>query len=173
MEEDEQLRSFMLLMTYLLLKRRRDINNANIQRRNEIQRRIRHRYYFFQRQRRMLMVSLHFTRQFCCNLLHIVCFIITAHWWCCSLHSSGPSTRYYLETKLTIPRYWHVLQYVLQFILRKIHKTIKSQYHHSLSHSAFPPPKKTWHFPVNFMFIASSRPYAAINAGEAPPPFIN
>lgn len=57
MEEDEQLRSFMFLMTYLLLKRWRDINNANVQRRNEIQRRIRHRQYFFQRQRRMLLVS--------------------------------------------------------------------------------------------------------------------
>lgn len=60
MEENEQLRSFMslmFLMTYLLLKRWRDINNANVQRRNEIQRRIRHRQYFFQRQRRMLLVS--------------------------------------------------------------------------------------------------------------------
>lgn len=35
-----------------------------------------------------------------------------------------------------------------------------------------PPPKKK-HFPVNFMFIASSRPYAVINVGEVPPPFIN
>lgn len=143
MEEDEQLRSFMLLMTYLLLKRRRDINNANIQRRNEIQRRIRHRYYFFQRQRRMLMVSLHFTRQFyCCNLWHILCLIITAHWWYSSLHSTGRSTRYYLQTKLTIPRYRHVLRRVLQFILMKIHKTIKSQFNHSLSHFTPPPPKK-------------------------------
>lgn len=56
MEEDEQLRSFLFLMTYLLLKRWRDISNANVQRRNEIQRRIRHRQYFFQRQRRMLLV---------------------------------------------------------------------------------------------------------------------
>ncbi|XP_042337149.1 drebrin-like protein A [Plectropomus leopardus] len=59
MEEEEQLRSFMFLMTYMLLKRRRDINNANIQRRNEIQRRIRHRQHFFQRQRRMLMGSVY------------------------------------------------------------------------------------------------------------------
>uniref|UniRef100_A0A4W6E1E7 DDE Tnp4 domain-containing protein n=1 Tax=Lates calcarifer TaxID=8187 RepID=A0A4W6E1E7_LATCA len=58
MEEEEQLRSFMFLLTYMLLKRRRDINNANIQRRNEIQRRIRHRQYFFQRQRRMLMMMI-------------------------------------------------------------------------------------------------------------------
>lgn len=57
MEEDEQLRSFMFLMTYLLLKRWRDISNANAQRRTEIQRRIRHRQYFFQRQRRMLLVG--------------------------------------------------------------------------------------------------------------------
>ena len=58
MEEGEQLRSLMFLMSYLLLKRRRDMDNANIQRRNEIQRRIRHRQYFFQRQRRMLMVGI-------------------------------------------------------------------------------------------------------------------
>lgn len=57
MVEEEELRSFTFLMTYLLLKRRRDVNNANVQRRNEIQRRIRHRQYFFQRQRRTLMVS--------------------------------------------------------------------------------------------------------------------
>ncbi|XP_029937606.1 protein ANTAGONIST OF LIKE HETEROCHROMATIN PROTEIN 1 [Myripristis murdjan] len=58
MEEEDTLRSLMFLMTYLLMKRRRDINNANIQRRNEIQRRIRHRQYFFQRQRRMLMMMI-------------------------------------------------------------------------------------------------------------------
>lgn len=56
-EEEERLRPFVFLMTYMLLKRRRDLNHADIQRRNEIQRRIRHRQYFFQRQRRMLMVS--------------------------------------------------------------------------------------------------------------------
>lgn len=58
MEEDEQLRSLMFLVTYLLLKRRRDINDANVQRRAEIQRRVRHRQYFFQRQRRMLMMMI-------------------------------------------------------------------------------------------------------------------
>ncbi|XP_071772065.2 uncharacterized protein LOC139924806 [Centroberyx gerrardi] len=58
MEEEDKLRSLMFLMTYMLLKRRRDINNANVQRRNEIQRRIRHRQYFFQRQRRMLMMMI-------------------------------------------------------------------------------------------------------------------
>ncbi|KAL3049449.1 hypothetical protein OYC64_008829 [Pagothenia borchgrevinki] len=58
MEEEEQLRPFMFLMTYMLLKRRRDLNNANTQRRGEIQRRIRHRQYFLQRQRRMLMMMI-------------------------------------------------------------------------------------------------------------------
>ncbi|XP_074548365.1 uncharacterized protein LOC141806643 [Halichoeres trimaculatus] len=59
MEEDEgPLRPFMFLMTYLLMKRRREINDANILRRNEVQRRIRHRQYFFQRQRRMIMMML-------------------------------------------------------------------------------------------------------------------
>ncbi|XP_028995729.2 uncharacterized protein LOC114848960 [Betta splendens] len=53
MEED-----VLFLMTYMLLKRRRDINNANMQRRNEIQTRIRHRQYFFQRQRRMLLMMI-------------------------------------------------------------------------------------------------------------------
>lgn len=58
MEEEERLRSLMFLVTYILLKRRRDISNADVQRRNEIQRRIRHRQYFFQRQRRMLMMMI-------------------------------------------------------------------------------------------------------------------
>ncbi|XP_029972875.1 protein ANTAGONIST OF LIKE HETEROCHROMATIN PROTEIN 1 [Salarias fasciatus] len=58
MEEGEQLRSLMLLVTYLLLKRRRDVNDASAQRRAEIQRRVRHRQYFFQRQRRMLMMMI-------------------------------------------------------------------------------------------------------------------
>nr|XP_040056249.1 protein ANTAGONIST OF LIKE HETEROCHROMATIN PROTEIN 1 [Gasterosteus aculeatus aculeatus] len=57
-EEEERLRPFVFLMTYMLLKRRRDLNHADIQRRNEIQRRIRHRQYFFQRQRRMLMMMM-------------------------------------------------------------------------------------------------------------------
>ncbi|XP_024122851.1 putative nuclease HARBI1 [Oryzias melastigma] len=56
MENDEQLRSMMFLLTYVLLKRRRDINNVSIHTRHEIQRRIRHRQYFLQRQRRMLMM---------------------------------------------------------------------------------------------------------------------
>ncbi|XP_056446445.1 uncharacterized protein LOC130382618 [Gadus chalcogrammus] len=56
MNEDNQLRSLMFTMTYMLMKRRRDVNNINIQRRNEIQRRVRHRQYFLQRQKRMLMM---------------------------------------------------------------------------------------------------------------------
>ena len=56
MNEDNRLRSLMFTMTYMLMKRRRDVNNINIQRRNEIQRRVRHRQYFLQRQKRMLMV---------------------------------------------------------------------------------------------------------------------
>ncbi|KAM8913571.1 uncharacterized protein AB9W97_002267 [Spinachia spinachia] len=58
MEGDELVRPFMFLMTYMLLKRRGDLNYANMQRRNEVQRRIRHRQYFFQRQRRMLMMMI-------------------------------------------------------------------------------------------------------------------
>ncbi|XP_041729143.1 uncharacterized protein LOC121560179 isoform X3 [Coregonus clupeaformis] len=56
MADEDKLRPLMFLMTYLLMKRRRDINNADTQRRNEVQRLIRHRQYFFQRQRRMLMM---------------------------------------------------------------------------------------------------------------------
>ncbi|XP_008397501.1 putative nuclease HARBI1 [Poecilia reticulata] len=57
-DEEEQQRSLMFLLSYMLLKRRRDLNHADIQRRDEIQRRIRHRQYFFQRQRRMLMMMI-------------------------------------------------------------------------------------------------------------------
>ncbi|XP_061897303.1 uncharacterized protein LOC133646192 [Entelurus aequoreus] len=58
MEDDERLRSFTFLMTYMLLKRRRDLNSADVERRNEIQRRVRQRQYFFQRQRRMMMMMI-------------------------------------------------------------------------------------------------------------------
>ncbi|XP_035022999.1 protein ANTAGONIST OF LIKE HETEROCHROMATIN PROTEIN 1 [Hippoglossus stenolepis] len=58
MAEEEQLLSLMFLLTYVLQKRRRDINDADVQRRSEIQRRIRHRQYFFQRQRRMLLMMI-------------------------------------------------------------------------------------------------------------------
>ncbi|KAF0044090.1 hypothetical protein F2P81_003248 [Scophthalmus maximus] len=58
MADEQQLRAFMFLMTYMLQKRRRDRNNADVQRRDEIQRRVRHRQYFFQRQRRMLMMMI-------------------------------------------------------------------------------------------------------------------
>ncbi|XP_061552402.1 putative nuclease HARBI1 isoform X1 [Phycodurus eques] len=57
-EDDERLRPLVFLMTYMLLKRRRDLNNTDVQRRNEIQRRLRQRQYFFQRQRRMMMMMM-------------------------------------------------------------------------------------------------------------------
>uniref|UniRef100_A0A8C7GI65 DDE Tnp4 domain-containing protein n=1 Tax=Oncorhynchus kisutch TaxID=8019 RepID=A0A8C7GI65_ONCKI len=56
MADEDKLQPLMFLMTYMLMKRRRDINNADTQRLNEVKRRIRHRQYFFQRQRRMLMM---------------------------------------------------------------------------------------------------------------------
>ncbi|KAJ8003739.1 hypothetical protein DPEC_G00151480 [Dallia pectoralis] len=56
MAGEDTLRPLMFLITYMLMKRRRDINNADTQRRNEVQRRIRHRQYFLQRQRRMLLM---------------------------------------------------------------------------------------------------------------------
>lgn len=48
----------MFLLTYALLKRRRDRTSADSQRRSEVQRRIRQRQYFLQRQRRMLMMTM-------------------------------------------------------------------------------------------------------------------
>ncbi|KAJ3613254.1 hypothetical protein NHX12_019504 [Muraenolepis orangiensis] len=56
MNEDDRVRTLMFTMTYMLMKRRRDVTNMDVQRRNEIQRRIRHRQYFLQRQKRMLMM---------------------------------------------------------------------------------------------------------------------
>ncbi|KAM9354101.1 uncharacterized protein KZ484_012284 [Pholidichthys leucotaenia] len=58
MEDEAQLRSLLFLMIYVLLKRRRDVGDAGVQRRGEIHRRIRHRQYFLQRQRRMLMMMI-------------------------------------------------------------------------------------------------------------------
>ncbi|XP_076837450.1 uncharacterized protein LOC143482801 [Brachyhypopomus gauderio] len=52
----EKLRSLMFTLTYMLMKRRRDLNDADVQRRHEVRRRSRHRQYFLQRQRRMLMM---------------------------------------------------------------------------------------------------------------------
>lgn len=58
MANEETLKSLMFTLSYMLMKRRRDINSAETQRRREVQRRVRHRQYFLQRQRRMLMVIL-------------------------------------------------------------------------------------------------------------------
>lgn len=57
MANEEALKSVMFTLSYMLMKRRRDMNNAETQRRREVQRRVRHRQYFLQRQRRMLMVT--------------------------------------------------------------------------------------------------------------------
>lgn len=56
MASEEALKSVLVTLSYMLMKRRRDINNAETQRRREVRRRVRHRQYFLQRQRRMLMV---------------------------------------------------------------------------------------------------------------------
>ncbi|XP_017351072.1 uncharacterized protein LOC108280525 [Ictalurus punctatus] len=56
MANEEALKSLMFTLSYMLMKRRRDINSAETQRRREVQRRVRHRQYFLQRQRRMLMM---------------------------------------------------------------------------------------------------------------------
>lgn len=58
MDSEEQLRSAMFLLTYVLLKRRRDMSSVHSQRRSEVQRRIRQRHHFLQRQRRMLMMMM-------------------------------------------------------------------------------------------------------------------
>ncbi|KAG5847203.1 hypothetical protein ANANG_G00123530 [Anguilla anguilla] len=67
MAGEEALKPLMFLLMYTLMKRRKDINNADVQRRNEIQRRIRHRQYFFQRQRRMLMMLIARSTRCTCN----------------------------------------------------------------------------------------------------------
>ncbi|XP_023828922.1 uncharacterized protein [Salvelinus sp. IW2-2015] len=73
MADEDKLQPLMFLMTYMLMKRRRDINNADTQRLNEVKRRIRHRQYFFQRQRRMLMMLT-------ARDLHCSCDIRTRPW---------------------------------------------------------------------------------------------
>lgn len=60
MANEEALKSLMFTLSYMLMKRRRDINSAETQRRREVQRRVRHRQYFLQRQRRMLMVMFNY-----------------------------------------------------------------------------------------------------------------
>lgn len=57
MAGDEAPRPLIVLLMYLLMKRRKDINDAEAKRRNEVRRRIAHRQHFLQRQRRMLMVK--------------------------------------------------------------------------------------------------------------------
>ena len=56
MENDEKMRSLMFTLTYMLMKRRRDLTSAETRRRNEAQQRVRQRQYFLQRQKRTLMV---------------------------------------------------------------------------------------------------------------------
>jgi len=57
MADDEALRALMLALSYVLMKRRRDVTSANAQRRHEVQRRVARRQYFHQRHKRMIMVG--------------------------------------------------------------------------------------------------------------------
>ncbi|XP_077052889.1 uncharacterized protein LOC143748483 [Siphateles boraxobius] len=56
MADDEALRALMLALSYVLMKRRRDVTSANAQRRHEVQRRVARRQYFHQRHKRMIMM---------------------------------------------------------------------------------------------------------------------
>lgn len=58
MANDETLRSLMFTLSYVLMKRRRDVTSADAQRRREVQRRVAHRQYFHQRHKRMIMVRI-------------------------------------------------------------------------------------------------------------------
>ncbi|XP_028834153.1 protein ANTAGONIST OF LIKE HETEROCHROMATIN PROTEIN 1 [Denticeps clupeoides] len=58
MSDGEAQRPLTFMLTYLLMKRRRDLNGAEARRRTEVRRRVRHRQYFLQRQRRTLMMLL-------------------------------------------------------------------------------------------------------------------
>ncbi|TRZ00669.1 hypothetical protein DNTS_012304 [Danionella cerebrum] len=58
MAEDATRRTLMFALSYVLLKRRRDVNNANALRSREIQRRVAHRQHFRQRHQRMMMMLL-------------------------------------------------------------------------------------------------------------------
>lgn len=60
MADDEALRALMLALSYVLMKRRRDVTSANAQRRHEVQRRVARRQYFHQRHKRMIMVSYYY-----------------------------------------------------------------------------------------------------------------
>ncbi|XP_036410905.1 protein ANTAGONIST OF LIKE HETEROCHROMATIN PROTEIN 1-like [Megalops cyprinoides] len=67
MAGEDAVQPLMFLLMYMLLKRRKDLNTADAQRRSEIQRRVRHRQYFFQRQRRMLMMLIARNTRCTCN----------------------------------------------------------------------------------------------------------
>ncbi|KAF4117943.1 uncharacterized protein LOC131554056 [Onychostoma macrolepis] len=58
MADDETLRSLMFTLSYVLMKRRRDVTSADAQRRREVQRRVAHRQYFQQRHKRMIMMMI-------------------------------------------------------------------------------------------------------------------
>ncbi|XP_006639987.2 uncharacterized protein [Lepisosteus oculatus] len=82
MAGEEALQPLMFLLLYMLMKRRADINNASVQRRNEIQRRVRHRQYFFQRQRRMLMMLVaRSSRCTCSSRTRAWTNIQSTDWW--------------------------------------------------------------------------------------------
>ncbi|KAK1152564.1 protein ANTAGONIST OF LIKE HETEROCHROMATIN PROTEIN 1-like [Acipenser oxyrinchus oxyrinchus] len=82
MAGDEALQPAMFMLLYMLMKRRSDINNANVERRNEIQRRVRHRQYFFQRQRRILMMLIaRSSRCTCCCRTRAWTNIQSTDWW--------------------------------------------------------------------------------------------
>ncbi|KAJ8374508.1 hypothetical protein SKAU_G00050880 [Synaphobranchus kaupii] len=57
MAREESARHLKSLLVHLLRQRREDINNALLQRRNEIHRRIRHRKFLLQRMKRMRMMA--------------------------------------------------------------------------------------------------------------------
>lgn len=58
MDGNDAQKSLLFTLTYLLMKRRRDLNSADAERRYEIQRRLRLRQYSLQRQKRSLMMLL-------------------------------------------------------------------------------------------------------------------
>ncbi|XP_021324076.1 uncharacterized protein [Danio rerio] len=58
MASDDTLRSLMFTLSYVLMKRRRDVTSADATRRREVQRRVAHRQYFHQRHKRMIMMMI-------------------------------------------------------------------------------------------------------------------
>lgn len=65
MEENSVQNPLLFMITYLLMKRRRDLNSMDVERRNEIQRRLRLRQHFLQRQKRTVMMLLTQSTQSC------------------------------------------------------------------------------------------------------------